>query len=67
MEGRMSKIIFRREKPPEAPERDLVDRLEREREPIKTRDAGYVDVFQDLAGGISGIIFNYASVLGRRR
>jgi len=62
----MFRIVFHQEKPAEVPERDLIDHLEREREPIKTRETGVVDVFQALAGGVSGLIVNYASNLGRR-
>jgi len=62
----MSKVVFHREKPVEIPERDLIDRLEREREPIQTRERDVGDVFQTLTGGTAGLIVNYASVLGRR-
>lgn len=47
-------------------DRDLGDRLERERGDGKSGKASFDEVFARLAGGAAGLIVNYAAVLGRR-
>lgn len=62
----MSKVEIRRDDL-DPPERDLIDRLEREREPPKPRRTGIADLFQILVGGPAGLLSGHASILGRRR